>query len=287
MKQLVVLVRCRNEERQLVNFLDMCGSVSDGVLLLDDNSSDNSLSIAKSHPAVLKAWKSYQDTSERMGEGCDYVSLLTIAQAYEPQWILILDVDERLEPEQFNAHKDKIFASEYNSVNLLWPFYDEISNKAVFWGYGPQSNKEQVKLKFKSRILMKFEDIGPVVGTYAEKPRCKNQRSGWCNIVLKHLCVRPAKERLEKWERRLPLETDKHLGYNKEILISHVDKLKRLPPDHPTYDKWLDSMIKEHGFDWSLNTSDFHIEDSPCWQMLLSHLPTASRFVEEGKQLIW
>lgn len=269
------------------DFLDMCGSISDGVLLLDDNSSDRSLSMAKSHPAVIRAWKSYQDTRERMGEGCDYVSLLTMAQVYDPRWILILDVDERLDPDQFNAHKDKIFASEYNSVSLMWPFYDEATRKAVFWGYGPRSNKDQVKVKFKRNILMKFGDIAPVVGTYANKPHCTTQRTGWCNIVLKHLCVRPAKERLDKWERRLPLENERHLGYSKDILLDHLEGLKDLPPDHPTYDKWLDTMIKEHGSDWSLNTSDFYIEGSPSWRMLSSHLPVASVFAEEGKQLIW
>jgi glycosyltransferase involved in cell wall biosynthesis len=291
--RLIVLTRCRNEERQLADFLDMCGSISEGVLFLDDHSTDNSLSIAKSHPAVLKAWKSFQRTEGCMGEGCDYVALLTIAKAYDPDWILILDADERIDPSQFILHKDKIFSSGYNSVALMWPYCDETNNKAVFWGYGPQFNKNQVKIPFKRNILMKFEDVDPIYAfrnnkpTQHVKPHCKNQNSGWCNIVLKHLCVRPASERIEKWERRLPLEEESMLGYDKNILVDHMESLRNLPPEQPTYDKWINSMMKEYGSECVLNTRDFYLEDNPSWNMLFSHLPMLRDQFGEGKQLIW
>ena len=102
---------------------------------------------------------------------------------------------------------------------------------------------------------------------------------------MKHLCVRPAKERLHKWERRFPLENEAHLGYCKDILADHIEGLKKLPPESPTYDKWLDSMILEHGSEFSLNASDFYMGDSTSWQMLLSHVPSVSHLV--GKELIW
>lgn len=291
--RLIILTRCRNEERQLVDFLDMCGSISQGVLFLDDHSTDNSLSIAKSHPAVLKAWRSFQYTEECMGEGCDYVALLTIAQAYDPDWILVLDVDERLDPTQFNLHKDKIFSSDYNSVSLMWPHYDENNNNAIFWGYGPQLNKNQVKIPFKRNVFMKFEYVYPMHAFWDNKPTqhckptCGDQSLGWCNIVLKHLCVRPANERVEKWERRLPLEEESMLGYNKNILIEYVESLRNLPPEQPTYDKWISSMMKEYGSEFVLNTRDFYLEDNPSWNMLFSHLPMLRDQFGEGKQLIW
>jgi hypothetical protein len=290
---MVILTRCRNEERQIGDFLDMCGSISEGVLLLDDHSSDKSLYLAKSHPAVLRAWESFQRTDGCMGEGCDYVSLLTIAQAYDPDWVLILDVDERLDADQFNSHKEKIFNSEYNSVSLMWPYCDETNNKAVFWGYGPKFNKNQIKIPFKRNILMRFADIAPLYTfqnnkpTQHCKPFCKNQKTGWCNIVLKHLCVRPAKERIDKWQRRLPLEDETQLGYSKDLLLEHVEILKKLPPDSPSYDRWMDTMMKEYGAEYKLNSSDFYIGDKPSWSMLFSHLPHMATFVDEGKELIY
>jgi len=272
-KNLVVLVRCRNEARQLVDFLDMCGSISDGVLLLDDHSTDDSLSIAKSHPAVLHAWKSFQLTKTHIGEGCDYISLLTMAQAYSPKWILILDADERFEIEHFNKNKQKIMESNYNSINVMWPFYDELNNKIVYWGWGPKNNKDQIKIKFKRNIFMKYEDIMPMGLESLHKPYVKNLKAGFCNLVLKHLCVRPVVERVEKWNRRIPIETEGHLGYSKDILLEHIESLKKLPSDHPCYDKWLEGMIREHGTEYNSNNNDFILQDSPNWEMIKSRIP--------------
>jgi hypothetical protein len=120
---------------------------------------------------------------------------------------------------------------------------------------------------------MKYEDIMPMGLESLHKPCVRNLNAGFCNLVLKHLCVRPVFERVEKWNRRIPIETDGHLGYSKDILLEHIESLKKLPSDHPCYDKWLEDMIREHGTEYIINNNDFILEDSPNWDMINSKIP--------------
>jgi glycosyltransferase involved in cell wall biosynthesis len=273
-KRIIVLTRCYNEARQLGSFLDMCGEISDGVLLLDDHSTDGSLDIAENHKSVLMAWDSYCDTSAHVTEGADWVSLLSAARAYNPEWVLLLDADERIDPIQFNNHIDKILKVDANMINLMWPFYNELTNKWTYWGYGPNNNQNQIKLKFKKNVFMKFEDIATVNPNISNtKPKCKNTKQVYTNLVLQHLCIRPAKERLNKWQRRMPIESEIHLGYPKQYLLDHISKIEKLDDKSPTTDKWVDSMEKEYGSTGSVNQKDFYISEEPSWEMLISHVP--------------
>lgn len=273
-KNIIVLTRCRNESRQLNDFLNMCGEISDGVLFLDDHSIDGSLDIAKSHKSTLRAWSSYSKSDQHIEESTNWIELLTMAEPYQPEWVLLLDIDERLDVVQFNNHYEKLKKLDANMINFMWPFYNEITNKAIYWGWGPNENKNQFKIKFKKNIFLKFKDITPICkNKIINKPSCRKLKQIYTNIVLKHNCIRPAKERLEKWARRLPVENELHLGYPKEELIQYVDCLKKIDPNTPTTDKWLDSMEQEHGTEFSINRSDLIASYNPTTEMLIKHVP--------------
>lgn len=288
MKQkIIVLTRCKNESRNLPEFLDICESISDGVLFLDDHSSDNCLDIAKNHNGVLRAWDSYTVTNDHIQDMIDWIALLSAAQCYDPDWVLLLDVDERLDPVQFNNHKEKLLDTDANAINLMWPFFNEITNKYTYWGWGPNNDKNKIKIKFKTNIFLRYKDILPIdPKKFNTKPVCKNPKTIYTNLVLKHLSVRPAKERLYKWDRRLPIEQENHLGYPKKYLIDHLEYLKGLDPDSPTTDKWIDNIEKEHGIFSPIDRENLIVSDKPTWEMLISHLPDMTKHKEDGKYLL-
>jgi len=282
-KRLLVLARCRNEERQVSEFLDMCGCISDGVLFLDDHSTDNSLKIAQNHASVLQAWKSYGDSSAHVLDGPDFIALLSVARTYDPDWVLILDLDERVDPDQFNMHASKAMSTDVTAINLLWPYYNQQSHKWVYWGWGPNNDKNQVRIKFKTNVFLRFDAISTVPIAGIVKPSCSPSNPVFTNLVLQHLVLRPAYERLHKWERRLPVETKGHLGYDPELLRQRLDAIRQLPHDALTTDLWMESIEREHGHIGEINRNDFHINSRPTWDMLLSHVPTLKDYASTKK----
>lgn len=286
-KDFLVLTHCRNESRWLNDFLDMCGKISDGVILIDDHSRDNTLEIAKKHPAVLNAWKSYQRT-DTVSEGCDYIALLSVAQHYNPEWVMILDADERLDVEQFNNFKKDILESPYNSLSPLWPFFDEIQKKFVYWGWGPDGNKDIVQICYKHDVIMRYSAVTDcqVVPFAHVKPYAKSPQRGYSNLVLKHYCVRPVEERIEKWERRLKAESQHPCGKKEDEILKFIDELKKLPPNSPSYDPWIENMVKVHGSMENINISErLKVSDSPNWDLIIPHCPEFQNLKDSGKIL--
>ncbi len=265
----------------------MCGEVSDGVLLIDDNSQDRTLDIARRHPAVLNAWRTYQRT-DCVSEGCDYVALLSAAQYLKPKWVMILDADERLDVAQFNNMKADILASEYNSISPLWPLYETPTGRYAYWGCGPNGDRSVVKLKFKHDVIMRYSEVTdcPIFPLAHVKPYCRSPQRGFSNLVLKHLCVRPVEERIEKWERRLKSEVSNPKGMKEDEVGDFISKLRRLPLGSPSYDPWVEVMLDDFGSYSPVNTKErLLVRPSPLWEMVGPHWPQAYEMRYQNKQL--
>lgn len=97
--KIIGIMRARNESLLLKDTLDHASLHVDGVIVFDDDSSDNSVDIALNHPIVLeviknKKWRSkhrkWEETSNRK-------LLSDRAEKYGPSWIFYFDADERFE----------------------------------------------------------------------------------------------------------------------------------------------------------------------------------------------
>lgn len=90
------MLRVRNEELILKDTLDHISQFVDAIVLFDDKSSDNSVSIAKNHPAVAtiiqnRIWRknrTWEETANR-------AVLLNISKKLKPDWLFYADADER------------------------------------------------------------------------------------------------------------------------------------------------------------------------------------------------
>ncbi len=250
---LIIIVRAYNEEKCIQDFLDHCKRISDGVVILDDHSTDNTLSIAKKHPSVLYAFKSFSRISH---EGVDWNSLLTAVGFFQPKWVLLLDVDERLEEYRFLKYKDKMLsANDVSSYSFLWPFI----NSDNMCNY----SRDDKALPRKKSTLLKYDQIigcrYPLTReAHHIKPdmMVRNVKFLITNIRLKHFVeTKTIKEIYEKFQFRLhalkKFNVDDHATV--ELVESWGKKLKAFGPDkiyntnyHLKYQhKWNDNELLE------------------------------------------
>lgn len=98
MTKVLCLVPVRNAAVDLPGFFESAARFADGVLALDDGSTDDSLAILQASPLVKQVlsnprredYRGWDDAGNRN-------QLLKAAAAFEPEWIISLDADERID----------------------------------------------------------------------------------------------------------------------------------------------------------------------------------------------
>ena len=97
--RIIGLIRERNEALILDDTLTELEKIVDGFILLDDNSDDNSVEIAKKHPKCLAIvhHKKTAGGDRSMEESIHRQLLLDEARKYNPAWLFYQDADERVE----------------------------------------------------------------------------------------------------------------------------------------------------------------------------------------------
>lgn len=97
--KIVGLVREKNESLILRDTLESLGKIVDGFVILDDNSSDDSVRIAKEFDNCLAIihHKKTVDGDRSMEESIHRQWLLDVGKEYNPDWLFYQDADERVE----------------------------------------------------------------------------------------------------------------------------------------------------------------------------------------------
>ena len=97
---IIGLMTIRNESLIIDDSLDEMAKIADSIIVIDDDSTDNTLAHLFKHPKVTdivlnKKW----DSGENRGytEGLFKSIILNIGKQYKPKWFLLLDADERIE----------------------------------------------------------------------------------------------------------------------------------------------------------------------------------------------
>lgn len=144
---ITAILRVKNEAGNIRECLDSIRPFVDSAVVVDDNSTDNTLAIAKSDPLVSHAVcipKPY------FHEGLDLSTALSIAQLTQPDWILKVDADEIWEP-RFAQYIKKLIAipdakafafhycnivdgkKNYDLYPFRWALFKNDPKKIFYW----------------------------------------------------------------------------------------------------------------------------------------------------------
>jgi len=142
-KKLVAGLRVKNEERFLYECLSKLSEVVDEIVIFNDNSTDKTVSIAESFKKVVKIHHSNETT---FNEARDREKLWQLCREQSPDWILIIDGDEVLEPrvtrkdfdEMMNPRNPQVYSWVFRYITL-WDLPDKQRVDGTFsMRFGPR-----------------------------------------------------------------------------------------------------------------------------------------------------
>ncbi|MES1383839.1 glycosyltransferase family 2 protein, partial [Vibrio cholerae] len=125
----VLLTRIRNESDIIEDFLNHVNDFSDGIIVFDDSSTDNTLDIVRNHPKVVAIVKNVSwDPHNRTKQETLHRKALNIVanKLFSPKWIIYMDADERLEG---NVRQELAFIDNKKIDYIRIPLFDAYMTK--------------------------------------------------------------------------------------------------------------------------------------------------------------
>lgn len=95
--RLVALIQFSNESRYLPEFLENVAAQVDGIIGLDDGSTDGSAEVVRGHPSVIEVLRLTQHGDHGWDERRNRAILVDAAIRHRVEWVVAVDADERLE----------------------------------------------------------------------------------------------------------------------------------------------------------------------------------------------
>ncbi len=126
------LLPARNAEAEIGDWLQSVTAFADVIVALDDGSTDRTAELLRAAPPVAKVLSN--DKRSGYGEwddGANRQRLLTAAGQFEPDWIVFLDADERIDPEDAEAFKEFLRRDAIAPCAYGLAMFDEVAPGAV------------------------------------------------------------------------------------------------------------------------------------------------------------
>lgn len=93
--KIIGLLQARNEERFIRGWLENISPAVDGIIALDDGSTDETYKILSTHSKTLEVIR--HPVGKEWNEFLNHVSLIKAGRKHGATWFLCLDADERIE----------------------------------------------------------------------------------------------------------------------------------------------------------------------------------------------
>ena len=145
---LVCLLPARNCEHDLPGYFDSVWRFADAVVALDNGSTDSTGQFLKEHPAVkILLSNPRRETYRGWDDAGNRNRLLAAAAALNPKWILSLDADERITPDDAEALRSFLRDGALPGVAYGFKLYRMIADlrtydKFVLWSYRLFAHRE-------------------------------------------------------------------------------------------------------------------------------------------------
>jgi len=114
--RLLALLQAKNEERYLPGWLENIGGCVDGIVALDDGSSDSTAEILASSPKMLEIIRKSPGTT--WNERANQMALLQAGRTHSADWFLCLDADERIESQFVERAQELLQQAEANGIQV-------------------------------------------------------------------------------------------------------------------------------------------------------------------------
>lgn len=175
---LIALIPTYNESERITDCLRSVEKYCDGIILLDDDSQDNTYGIAQSDKLLLKAKKVRTEFNDKQNRNI----LLDVASFFKAEWFIFIDADERFD-DRFADLREVMKWEEVDTVGVwianLWDSMDTyrldmedthpLSQNGLWFRWRMFRNKghmqinKQAKLHFPSVPYIKAYTNSPIL----------------------------------------------------------------------------------------------------------------------------
>jgi hypothetical protein len=124
--RVLALVAFRDEERFVPGLLENLATQVDGVVALDDGSTDGSADLLRDHPLVVELLEVPPGAQEELEDGRNHRALTEAAWKHGADWLLGVDADERLECDFRMRAENEIARAEAEEQPAVWVWFREL-----------------------------------------------------------------------------------------------------------------------------------------------------------------
>lgn len=123
---MLALLPFRDEMRYLPGLFENLTGQVDGVIALDDQSTDGSRAFVESQPLLVELLTSPGGNEAGMEDGPRHVMLIEAAWNHDSDWLLGIDADERVEREFRRRAENEISRAEAGGKAAIWVPFREL-----------------------------------------------------------------------------------------------------------------------------------------------------------------
>lgn len=127
--ELVCLLPARNCSEGLPGWFESVSRFADAVVALDDGSTDDTGEALRRHPLVVRVVANpRRETYEGWDDAANRNRLLAEAEHLNPRWIMSLDADERIDPDDARVLRDFVETDRDRAAAYLFRVFRMIDN---------------------------------------------------------------------------------------------------------------------------------------------------------------